>query len=323
MNIYLTYDYELFFGTNTGTISNCLLQPTKELLAIANAHNAKITLFVDAGFLYTLQLSISKYPQLKWCYEQIQQQLLEADAQGHSIQLHVHPHWEDSFFDGEKWIMHTMRYKLADFNTNEAERIIINYTQALQQCTHSPITAFRAGGWCAQPFSLFSSALHTLGITTDSSVFVGGNNTTAPYEYNYSNAPQQDSWRFSNDVTTVDGKGIFTELPIASYKYSPFFYWNLFVRGKLNKPLHTTIGKGYPIAQVGFKSKVLTKGMLFCACSDGFYASKLSSIISTYKQYNHFVIIGHPKAQSLYSIKATEEFILQQIAYGNDFVAMR
>ena len=51
MNIYFTFDYELFFGSNSGTIENCIVKPTNELIKIANKYNVKFTFFVDSGFL--------------------------------------------------------------------------------------------------------------------------------------------------------------------------------------------------------------------------------------------------------------------------------
>ena len=88
--------------------------------------------------------------------------------------------------------METSRYKLADFSSTEAQAIVIKYHAALQTCITTPITAFRAGGWCAQPFAHFSTALQQLNITTDSSVFVGGKNTVSPYQYDYTLAPSTD-----------------------------------------------------------------------------------------------------------------------------------
>ncbi len=322
MNIYLTYDYELYFGANTGTVHDCLLHPTNELLRIANAHNAKITLFVDAGFIHKLQQQSEQFPQLKTDYELIRQQLANSDMAGHAVQLHIHPHWEDSYYDGTQWIMKTERYKLSDFSKPDAHNIIINYTKALQNCIHTPITAFRAGGWCAQPFEHFATTLQQLNITTDSSVFVGGKNTLQPYEYDYTTAPKLDIWRFASNVIEPVANGVFTQLPIASYQYLPLFYWNLFVRGKLNKLLHSTIGKGSPITQANFKTKVLCQGMLFCACADGYYTSKLPTIIKRNATAQHLVIIGHPKAQTVYSLQQTD-VLLKQFCATHRFVAMR
>ena len=48
--------------------------------------------------------------------EKISSQISKLSSAGHQIALHVHPHWEDCKFDGDKWIIDTKRYKLSDFS---------------------------------------------------------------------------------------------------------------------------------------------------------------------------------------------------------------
>jgi hypothetical protein len=42
MNIYITLDYELFFGNNVGTLENCMLKPANEIARIANENGVKL-----------------------------------------------------------------------------------------------------------------------------------------------------------------------------------------------------------------------------------------------------------------------------------------
>ena len=57
MNIFLTYDYELFFGESTGSVDKCMIEPTNQLLKIAKEFNIKMTFFVDVGYLIKLKAS--------------------------------------------------------------------------------------------------------------------------------------------------------------------------------------------------------------------------------------------------------------------------
>ncbi|MGC3833446.1 hypothetical protein ACPSKX_03745 [Moritella viscosa] len=54
VKLILSLDYELFFGDNTGSIENCMINPTQLLLQLLNKYNCKVSLFVDAGFLRNL-----------------------------------------------------------------------------------------------------------------------------------------------------------------------------------------------------------------------------------------------------------------------------
>ncbi len=43
MNIFLTFDYELFFGEKTGTVEKCMINPTNELLKISKKYSIPMT----------------------------------------------------------------------------------------------------------------------------------------------------------------------------------------------------------------------------------------------------------------------------------------
>ncbi len=65
MNIFLTYDYELFFGEESGSVDKCMIEPTNELLKIAKEFNIKMTFFVDIGYLIKLKEFLPNNPELQ------------------------------------------------------------------------------------------------------------------------------------------------------------------------------------------------------------------------------------------------------------------
>ena len=75
MNVYFTFDYELFFGSNSGTVQNCILKPTYELIKIAEKHNVKFVFFVDSGFLIKLDEYRKSFPILENDYKKSQSNL--------------------------------------------------------------------------------------------------------------------------------------------------------------------------------------------------------------------------------------------------------
>jgi hypothetical protein len=105
MNIYITLDYEIYFGENHGSVEKCILFPTSELIRIAEKNHVHFCFFVDAGFILKLDEYRIKYPVLEKDYQAIINQEKYLSDTGHDIQLHIHPHWEDSFFDGNRWVM--------------------------------------------------------------------------------------------------------------------------------------------------------------------------------------------------------------------------
>ncbi len=312
MDIYITLDYEIYFGEKHGTVEKCIIYPTDELTQIADKHQIKLVQFVDVGFVLKLDEYRKKFPVLDKDYNSIIEQLQRIGKNGHDIQLHIHPHWEDCFYDGKKWIINVERYKLTDFSAQEIEEIVARYKNALQQITDKNIFAYRAGGWCLQPFDKLKEAFYKNGICVDSSVFANGCYQSAQYHYDFRNAPLHSSWKFENDPITENTDGRFTEIAISSIYNSPLFYWRLFLLGRLNPHFHKPLGDGVPIAAPGQRFKLLTHHTHNTVSIDGYNASLLNRALRQrirMNKGNEMVIIGHPKSLTRFGLKALDSFI--------------
>ncbi len=311
MNIYLTLDYEIYFGENHGTVEKCIIYPTSELIRIAEKHNVRFSFFVDCGFILKLDEFRKKFPALEKDYKAITEQVKYLSDTGHDIQLHIHPHWEDSFYDGNRWIIDVKRYKLADFNENDVAEIVVRYKKVLTDITNKSIFAFRAGGWCLQPFSKLKKIFMDNNICLDSSVFKDGYFSSEQYSYDFRNAPDKDIYRFEDNELIENEKGFFTELPISPIKNSPLFFWTLFLLGRKNPYLHKPLGDGRAMAAPGYRKKILTKFTNNPVSVDGYNAHLLQTALGILlkKKREHMVVIGHPKALSRYSIQKIEEFV--------------
>lgn len=325
MNIFLTYDYELFFGESTGTIEKCLIEPTNELLRLGKKHQVCMTFFVDVGYLIKLEHYSESFPNLKKDLLKIKFQLQELLANGHDIQLHVHPHWEKSTYENGKWNIVTKDvYKLDDFSDSEIVEIMARYKAYLDNLIGYSTSAFRAGGWCIQPFNRLEKVFEKLGLKYDSSVFPGGKFISGEYSFDFTKAPQKSHYRFTSDECAEDENGKFTEYPISSWRYSPLFYWRLYILGRLFPNEHKMIGDGTFLAQPGRKKSVLTSFTQNHVSTDGYYASVLSESLKAYHKKGHtdFVIIGHPKGMTKYSLKTLDNF-LKQTHTKNTFTTFR
>ena len=313
MNIYITLDYEIYFGENHGTVEKCIIYPTSELIRIAEKHNVRFVFFVDCGFILKLNEFREKYPQLDADYKAITAQVKYLSDTGHDVQLHIHPHWEDSYYNGERWIINVSRYKLADFNEAAVSDIVVRYKKVLTDIVKKPVFAYRAGGWCLQPFSLLKNAFWQNGIRLDSSVFRNGFYESKEYAYDFRNAPDKDVYRFEEDVVAEDPKGYFTEVPISPIRNSPLFFWTLFMLGRKNPYLHKPLGDGRAMPAPGYRKKLLTKFTNNPVSVDGYNASLLQRALARLFRRNrkHMVVIGHPKALSRYSILKLEQFVLK------------
>jgi len=312
MNIFLTYDYELFFGESTGTVEKCLIEPTNRLLQFTKEFNVKMTFFVDVGYLIKLDEFADQNPDLQNDREKVRTQLEQIISSGNDIQLHIHPHWEKSSYSEGEWkIVTDGAYKLDDFSDEEIERIVRTYKNYLDNLIGRRTTTFRAGGWCIQPFSRLYPIFKELEIKYDSSVFPGGKFSSEHYSFDFTKAPKKSHYRFENDECLEQKDGFFTEYPISSMKYSPLFYWRLYILGRLFPLQHKMLGDGNYLAQPGRKKSVLTNFTWNHVSTDGYYSSKLADYlhISERKNYTDMVVIGHPKSMTNFSFKILKRFL--------------
>ncbi len=324
-NILITLDYELFFGSKVGSVEQCILTPTNKLLAILNKHAIKATFFVDSGYLVKLQEFRKIYPLVEEEYQKVLTQIQKLDKDGHSIQLHIHPHWEDSCHNGQKWVMDTTRYRLHDFYETEIEDIVSRYKKVLTDIVGDKVFAHRAGGWCIQPFSKIKNALKKHNIYLDSTLFKNGKNDSQTHYFNFKNMPNKTEWNFEDDPLKEDKNGFFKEVPISAYRLSPLFFWRLVYFKKFGGREHQGFGDGSPAGGSRIdKLRMLTNYTHSVVSIDGYKASFLEKAYHSFvkqRECNNFVIIGHPKSMSEYSLKKLEQFILKN--KNENFITIR
>jgi peptidoglycan/xylan/chitin deacetylase (PgdA/CDA1 family) len=318
MRTLLTLDYEVFFGRNTGTVARTLLEPTQALLRLAARHGARLVFFVDAGFLLRLRAEKHKAEALGAERDAILRQLECAAQAGHEIQLHVHPHWEDSHWSEGRWHVEDTRYALHAFPPGAIADILRRYAAALRELGGAQAAfAYRAGGWVIQPFHRLRDALLDVGVSIDSTVYAGGHSRSAIQPYDFRTAPAKSHWRFDSDPLVEVPDGPFLELPIASRRLSPFFFWRLALARKLGGPRHRPFGDGHAIAmERGDLARKLLARSSSVVSMDGYKASFLEAAARDYRRrgLEDFVVIGHPKALTPYSLERLDRFLSSGLA---------
>lgn len=313
MRILLTLDYELFFGSRTGSTEHSIIRPTERLVEMARSLHIPLVFFVDVAYLLALKREMHKDMQLARDYDAVCKQVQALSRAGHEIQLHIHSHWEDCEWSAGQWHMDTRRYRLHDFPADDITRLCKAYSDELRNIAGPDHAfAYRAGGWVVQPFEKIAGALAAVGARIDSSVFPGGRADANEHRFDFSAAPSQGHWRFSNDPTQPDPAGHFLEVPISSTAVPPSFFWRLALHKKFGGGTARQFGDGHAIGPGrGDLLKKLTRHSHSVVSMDGFKSSLLES---AYRQYDRagsseLVVIGHPKALSLYSMERIKRFL--------------
>ncbi|NVN97232.1 hypothetical protein HXX01_03320 [Candidatus Nomurabacteria bacterium] len=321
--IYITLDYELFFGSSSGTVEKCLLEPTKKLIDIGKKYGVRFTFFVDTGMLCAMRRFSTTYPELGQQYQSISDQIQLLKSEGHSLQLHIHPHWEDSIYSQGRWVFDVRRYRLDHFGDADIERIIFEYKNILDSIVGDGVRAFRAGGWCIQPFSRIGQELKRNGITIDSTIYRDGVMSTITHKFDFRRMPLQSQWRFEDDPLIPVVGGSFTEIPISVSIYSRWFYFKMFISRFFKIKKYRHFGDGSP---VGVGRSSIIKKMLFgdlgVVSLDGFRSCNLNSYFSETSFLANgvpIVVIGHPKALCSHSIATLEKIAL---SYSNKFAVL-
>ena len=309
MKILFTLDYELFLGNCTGSVEHCLIAPMNRLCEVADKYNLKFTVFVDATYLVALKNWGEAYPSLKNDLKSVSEHLQHLHENGHDIQLHIHPQWSFSRYDGEKWIMDCTHYKLSDLSEKEACTIFDESKTLLESIVGKKVIAFRAGGFSAQPTSMLTHLMDKFNLRIDSSVFSHSQYDSPQQQYDYRSMPNKSSYYFDKDICREEEKGRYMEIPITTYYLSPVFNWKLALSRIVKTSKHKNYGDGISVETT--KSSIvkrLTRRSYALITIDGYKISYLSRAVRKCKEKEMVTIIGHPKLVTPFSVREFDKF---------------
>ena len=327
MKVILSFDYELFFGTNSGSPEKCMIEPANALASIAAEYRVPLCFFVDTGYLVAMKRFGVANRVLRKHEAIIRHNLDDLSSQRHEILLHVHPHWEDTVWTSDRWHFDLSRFCLNNFNSAEVMDIVKRNVDELRQHTKDGrIHAYRAGGWAVQPFPAIGRALKAAGINIDSTVFPGGINTTGVTNFDFSVTPNKPYWFFDKDPATEDLLGSFLEVPTSSMSVSPSYYWRTALARLTARADMKSFGDGMVRSVSTRKSGLdkLTKlfsSTLYCVTLDGM---KAGLAVSEYRRAlkkgsEMLVLLSHPKMITPFSLQCLRQ-LLKEISSNGDEV---
>lgn len=308
-NVLLTFDYELFFR-QSGTPERCLLEPTDVLLAQLAAAGARATFFVDAAYL----MRILEEPRAAEDARRVVDQIARAVAAGHRAELQMHPHWLDAVWIGHgRWEFPTYRYyRIQALSETRSVDLVVSATEALCEAVREAqgdytVQAYRAGGFCAQPFAFIAAGMQAAGLTIDSSVAAGTVANTKTHYFDYRTVPDGPCWRFDDDPLVPVADGRLTEIPVSCIRVGPWTRTRR--RLEMLADPHAFHGLGDGTYMPGYDTllgKILPSNTLLAleSTSPALLRSLLSRADST------VTMIGHPKSLarvSMDSIRALAE----------------
>jgi len=320
MDVLLTLDYEMCNGLDSGTVQNCLITPTEELLKVLDKYNFKATFFVDTCFLIRLKQLKDSYPELEKDWDLITNQISRLAKEGHDIELHLHPNWYNATYIEGKWHSIMDDYKLSDMSPEVVDSMFSEGINLLESLTRQKVVAFRAGAYCLQTLKNYPDIFRKHGIKIDSSVNRYHSTKTEKWEwYDYMNIPSKYKYHFCNDVCVEDSNGDLIEVSIPSHNIS--FVNNYIARYRISKSSLSRKPWGDGKASVGgalytgFKKlwvriKAHLKPIFIVASIDSSSSYYLDSIYKKEKKAGYYLLImGHPKCLTPFSLRLFDEFL--------------
>ncbi|OQB62917.1 MAG: hypothetical protein BWX95_01201 [Bacteroidetes bacterium ADurb.Bin141] len=222
--VLITFDYELFLGNRSGSVDDCLIKPTNQIIDVIEKHGERAIFFVDTTHLLTLEKYAEKYDACSNDLETVSAHIASISKRGHEIFPHLHPHWLDAEYlpQTNEWkLTGTDKYRFFHLNENERELIFTGSVELLNKFIkpHNPeyiLDGYRAGGWCIQPFSAFEPYFKKHKIKYDFSVLGKFYLFSNAQFFDFSEAPEKSVYHFQNDIVKENDKGLFTELNISS-----------------------------------------------------------------------------------------------------------
>ena len=249
----MTFDYELFLGDSSGSVSNCMIIPTTKILEILKKFKIKAIFFVDLTYLNRLDNESKKYISVKNDYKEIKDQLLKIKSLGHYIFYHLHPHWLDAKYlcNKNEWDLSEKRkFSLNNLNDKEIHKVFFESKKILKNFKlDRQAKGFRAGGLYIQPFERIKKHFLEFGIKYDFSVLKGSKksqNQSNRFGFDYTKTPKSHIYNFEDSVVKEDMNGSFKEFSI---KFIEIKGWRKVVNGisyRINKnnPFFSSYGDG-------------------------------------------------------------------------------
>lgn len=223
--ICLTVDHEIF-GNGTGDVRRHVIDPTERMARACERFGVPLTVFFEVEEYLAferereaLQLGLGYDPAAE-----LRAQAVDLVRRGHDLQVHLHPEWVGSRFDGGRWVLrldHPTVDSLCE--TQEGVSAYLGERKSVidgfYETAGSPqrVTAYRCGAFCAQPGRKLLRAMAEHGLVIDSSVVKGLVRNDEHVHLNFAGiSTNRRHWRVSADVAVEDTAGLVTEIPIYS-----------------------------------------------------------------------------------------------------------
>ncbi len=313
----LTLDYELY-GDGSGDVFRNVVEPTQRLLTIAREKGVRYTFFFEVVEYWCLKSEWERGNTMGYSrnpVEAMETQMRQAVADGHDVQLHIHPQWCGARWQDGHWVVENSQWRLADYAGDMVD-LLRRGKRTLEEMLRPAkpgyrCIALRAGGYNAYPSERIVQAMREVGLTVDSSVVPGAVENGALSRYDYSSSPTESGWWHVDACLEQPAaeRTDLIELPIVSapmLRIRKFLSWSR-IKSILNNRASAQRsfaaktasdgGGGGRLSSLWRKVKYLfsreSQTWDFCLFSNSMHRNFIGHSVSEGR--DTYVLVGHPK----------------------------
>jgi len=176
IHLALVDDWELS-GNGSGDIRRLQFEPMRRLVDIYNHLGIRGSFNAEVMQQITFRRHQEQNPELKVLADEWDNIVRETFSQGHDIQLHVHPQWQNAEYKDGRWKLRA-DWSILNYPRETAFALLQSGKEYLEKLlkevdSNYRCVSFRSGAWCIAPSPHMLDLLVQCGIVFDMSI-VGG-----------------------------------------------------------------------------------------------------------------------------------------------------
>ena len=176
IHLALVDDWELS-GNGSGDIRRLQFEPLRRLLSIYNRLSIHGSFNAEVMQQITFRQHQDQHKELKTLADEWDETVRETFRQGHDVQLHIHPQWQNAEYKDGSWKL-TADWSILNYSRAEALQMLQRGKAYLENLLKDidpnyRCVSFRSGAWCIAPSPHMLELLVQLGIVFDMSIVAG------------------------------------------------------------------------------------------------------------------------------------------------------
>lgn len=187
-------DWELS-GNGSGDIRQLQFEPLRRLVSIYNRLGIHGSFNAEVMQQLTFRQHQDQHQELKVLADEWDDVVRETFRQGHDIQLHIHPQWQNAQYEDRRWKL-TADWSILNYSREAAQQMLQRGKEYLENLLKGVdpnyrCVSFRSGAWCIAPSPHMLDVLVKLGIVFDMSIVAGVKYDTRNIKLDYTECEEQ------------------------------------------------------------------------------------------------------------------------------------